>query len=82
MGPNPAHMGPNPDKKLRNTQGKNMEIILFGSKKSVWRPGPGLGPSPGWGPVRVGAHMGRVGPIWALMGPILLKNIINFDEKL
>ena len=22
------------------------------------RPGPGLGPSPGWGPVRVGAHMG------------------------
>ena len=22
------------------------------------RPGPGLRPSPGWGPVRVGAHMG------------------------
>ena len=24
---------------------------------NIW-PGPGLGPSPGWGPVRVGAHMG------------------------
>ena len=22
----------------------------------------GLGPSPGWGPVRVGAHMGTYGP--------------------
>ena len=30
---------------------------------------PGLGPSPGWGPVRVGAHMGPYGPLWALMGP-------------
>ena len=38
----------------------------------------GLGPGPGWGPVRVGArsglepiwaHMGPYGPIWALMGP-------------
>ena len=29
----------------------------------------GLGPSPGWGPVRVGAHMGPYGPIWAHMGP-------------
>ena len=32
----------------------------------------GLGPSPGWGPLRVGAHMGPYmgpcGPIWALMG--------------
>ena len=32
----------------------------------------GLGPSPGWGPVRVGAHMGPYGPIykpiWAHMG--------------
>ena len=27
------------------------------------RPGPGLGPSPGWGPVRVGAHMGPYGPL-------------------
>ena len=31
------------------------------------------GPRPGWGPVRVGAHMGPYGPIygpiWALMGP-------------
>ena len=25
----------------------------------------GLGPSPGWGPVRVGAHMGPYGPLWA-----------------
>ena len=33
---------------------------------STW-PGPGLGPSPGWGPVRVGAHMGPYGPIRALM---------------
>ena len=30
---------------------------------------PGLRPGPGWGPVRVGAHMGPYGPIWALMGP-------------
>ena len=34
----------------------------------------GLGPSPGWGPVRVGAHMGPYGPIygpiWAHMGPL------------
>ena len=29
----------------------------------------GLGPSPGWGPIRVGAHMGPYGPLWALMGP-------------
>ena len=32
----------------------------------------GLEPSPGWGPVRVGAHMGAYGPIygpiWALVG--------------
>ena len=28
---------------------------------------------PGWGPVRVGARSG-LGPIWAHMGPILLKN--------
>ena len=42
--------------------------------------GPGrVGPSPGWGPVRVGAHMGPYmgpygliyGPIWALMGPYM-----------
>ena len=33
---------------------------------SKW-PGPGLGPSPGWGPVRVGAHMGPYGPIWVLL---------------
>ena len=25
----------------------------------------GLGASPGWGPVRVGAHMGPKGPLWA-----------------
>ena len=35
----------------------------------------GLGPSPGWDPVRVGAHMGPYGPIygpiWALMGPYM-----------
>ena len=31
-------------------------------KGSPYRPGPGLGPSPGWGPVRVGAHMGPYGP--------------------
>ena len=31
----------------------------------------GLGPSPGWGPVRVGAHMGPYGPIyWPIYGPI------------
>ena len=30
----------------------------------------GLGPCPGWGPVRVGAHMGPHGPLWALMGPM------------
>ena len=33
----------------------------------------GMGPSPGWGPVRVGAHMGPYGPIygpiWAHVGP-------------
>merc|ERR1711924_126835 len=33
----------------------------------------GLGPSPGWGPVRVGALMGPYvspyGPMWAHMGP-------------
>ena len=28
----------------------------------------GLGPRPGWGPVRVGAHMGPYGPMWAHMG--------------
>ena len=28
------------------------------------------GPSPGWGPVRVGARSG-LGPIWALMGPYM-----------
>ena len=25
--------------------------------------------SPGWGPVRVGAHMGPYGPLWAHVGP-------------
>ena len=25
------------------------------------------GPRPGWGPVRVGAHMGPYGPIWVLL---------------
>ena len=25
------------------------------------------GPSPGWGPVRVGAHMGPYGPLWVLL---------------
>ena len=55
--------------------------------------GPGLGPSPGWGPVRVGAHLGPWGPygpiepLWAhgaLMGPYgpdFVLRIINFDEK-
>ena len=35
----------------------------------------GLGPSPGWGPVRVGALPG-LGPIWAHMGPLLFKKLI------
>ena len=30
---------------------------------------PPLSIGPGWGPVRVGAHMGPYGPLWALMGP-------------
>ena len=30
---------------------------------------PLRGPSAGWGPVRVGAHMGPYGPMWAHMGP-------------
>ena len=34
----------------------------------------GLGPSPGWGPVRVAAHMGPYGPDFAY-------KIINFNEK-
>ena len=38
----------------------------------------GLGPSPGWGPVRVGARSG-LGPIMALMG---LKDTILFKESL
>ena len=48
----------------------------------------GLGPRPGWGPVRVGAHilahMGSYGPIygpiWALMGPPgqVLEDYVNF----
>ena len=51
-------------------------------KKSVSLRAPsearaGLGPCPGWGPVRVGAHMGPYmgpymgpcGPIWAHVGP-------------
>ena len=29
---------------------------------------PGLGPSPGWGPVRVGAHMGPYGSSWTGLG--------------
>ena len=29
----------------------------------------GLGPGPGWGPVRVGAHMDPYGPLWAHKGP-------------
>ena len=35
---------------------------------------------PGWGPVRVGAHMGPYGPIWALMGPPgqVLEDYVNF----
>ena len=28
----------------------------------------GLGPSPGWGPVRNGAHMGPYGPLWGPYG--------------
>ena len=48
------------------------------------RSNTGLGPSPGWGPVRVGAHMGPYGPIygpiWALMGPPgqVLEDYVNF----
>ena len=39
----------------------------MGPYRPIWtQPGPGLGPSPGWGPVRVGAHMG---PYGAHMGP-------------
>ena len=52
-----------------------------------------LGPSPGWGPVRIGARSG-LGPIWALLAPkdmilfikslILMKNhkIINKNIKI
>ena len=41
----------------------------------------GLGPSPGWGPVRVGAHMAHIWVhIWALMGPPgqVLEDYVNF----
>ena len=58
-------------------------ILVFKSYFQVLLARAGLGPSPGWGPVRVGAHMGPYGPIytpiwahvgpygpiWALMGP-------------
>ena len=47
-------------------------------------PGPGrvgaqsgLGPSPGWGPVRVGAHMGPYGSSWTGLGR-LRKLSVNF----
>ena len=40
------------------------------------RPGPGLGPSPGWGPVRVGAHMGPYGLIW----PDFVKKELTFEN--
>ena len=42
--------------------------VILAKKQKEKRPRPGLGPSPGWGPVRVGAHMGLYGPIRALMG--------------
>ena len=44
----------------------------------------GLGPCPGWGPVRVGAHMGPYGPLWDLMGPILLNKSLALikDHKI
>ena len=51
-------------KKFKQIRTKHIPIV------SSWA---GLGPSPGWGPVRVGAHMGPYGPlwahIWAHMGP-------------
>ena len=43
----------------------------------------GLGPSPGWGPVWVGAHMGPYGRDFAQKSLILMKNhkIINKNIK-
>jgi len=45
-------------------------------------PVPELGPNPGWGPVRVGAHMGPYGPITIPKDTILLENIINFMKTI
>ena len=46
---------------------EKVSLWISFSRKHVFRPGPG------WGPVRVGAHMGPYGPlwahIWAHMGP-------------
>ena len=55
-GPIRAHMGPNPDGAPMGRPPKAAAPLF-------------LGPSPGWGPVRVGAHMDPYGPLWAHMGP-------------
>ena len=60
-GPIWALMGPYGLEKSHKIHGK---FDFIGASSN--RPRAGLGPIPGWGPVRVGAHMGPYGPY----GPI------------
>ena len=40
----------------------------------------GLGPSPGWGPVRVGAHMGPYGSSWTGLGRLRKLSVRLLDQ--
>ena len=62
----------------RTTMQNHLEITSKSLKKHST--GPGLGPSPGWGPVQVGAHMG---PILLRKSLVLIRNhkIVNKDIK-
>ena len=50
-----------------------LQKVLFFIVKNVLLEKVGAQSGPGWGPGRVGAHMGPCGPIWALM--LVLKSV-------
>ena len=60
----------------------NKNIIsgeVAGSAAGVWARA-GLGPSPGWGPVRVGAHMGPYGSSWTGLGRLRKLSVRLVDQ--
>ena len=48
--------------------------------EALW-PGPGLGPSPGWGPVRVGAHMGPPGQVRTWPNQDFWSNLVRLGSR-